>query len=175
MTTETNTPNSWDRINLGSDQLTSFFIRHLDRIYAAKLHLVEKLPALGEEAQFGELKNAIAETVSDVERQLTRIQLIYTLLDRSVERASIFGVSGLIEDAYDGIARQRGDQKLQDLSIIFYLQNIESMEMASFQMLLMAAAQIGHPHVNKLLKENYDEAKSDRTLLLLLTSKYIVN
>ncbi|MDO7743345.1 MAG: DUF892 family protein, partial [Pedobacter sp.] len=61
------------------------------------------------------------------------------------------------------------------LSIIFYLQNIESVEMASFQILQMAAVRLNNKHISQLLKENYEEAKSDRTLLLLISSKYIIN
>ncbi|RZJ87059.1 MAG: DUF892 family protein, partial [Chryseobacterium sp.] len=69
---------------------------------------------------------------------------------------------------------QQGEPELQDLSIIFYLQNIESVEMASFQVLQMAAVKLHNNHINKLLKDNYDEAKTDRTLLLLISSKYII-
>jgi ferritin-like metal-binding protein YciE len=57
---------SWKKINLGSDRLKVFFIKHLDRIYGAKLHLVSKLPSLASEVEFADLKNAINETVEDV-------------------------------------------------------------------------------------------------------------
>lgn len=174
MARKINTPTSWDRINLGSDQLKRFFITHLDRIYAAKLHLITKLPLLAAEAQFADLKNAIEETIDGVQNQLARMQIIYTLLDAEVSDGSIRGLIGLVEDAFDAIKQQDGEAELQDLSIIFYLQNIESVEMASFQILRMAAVKLDK-QVSTLLKENYEEAKSDRALLLLISSKYIVN
>ena len=80
-----------------------------------------------------------------------------------------------IEDAFEAINEQSGESELRDLSIIFYLQNIESVEMASFQILQMAAVKLKNKHVDQLLKENYNEAKADRTLLLLISSKYITN
>jgi ferritin-like metal-binding protein YciE len=166
---------SWKKINLGSEKLKLFFIKHLDRIYAAKLHLVSKLPNLAEEVQFADLKNAICETVEDVEKQIARMEVIYTLLDAEVSKGSIHGLTGLIEDAFEAINEQNGEPELRDLSIIFYLQNIESIEMASFQILQMAAVKLKNKHVNQLLKDNYDEAKADRTLLLLISSKYITN
>ena len=175
MTEQTNTPNSWERINLGSERLKLFFLKHLDRIYAAKLHLIERLPSLAKQAQFTDLRKAIKDTVADVEKQIARMQLIYTLMDAEVNRGSIHGLSGLIDDAFEAIAEQSGDAELQDLSIIFYLQNIESVEMASFQILQMAAVKLHNEHINTLLKENYDEAKSDRVLLLLISSKYMVS
>ena len=166
---------SWKKINLGSDRLKVFFIKHLDRIYGAKLHLVSKLPSLADEAEFADLKNAIVETVSDVEKQIARMEVIYSLLDAEVSKGSIHGLTGLIQDAFEAINEQIGEPELRDLSIIFYLQNIESIEMASFQILQMAAVKLKNKHISQLLKENYDEAKADRTLLLLISSKYITN
>lgn len=166
---------SWKKINLGSEKLKFFFIKHLDRIYAAKLHLVSKLPGLAGEVQFADLKNAIFETVRDVEKQIARIEVIYALLDAEVSKGSIHGLTGLIDDAFEAINEQQGEAELRDLSIIFYLQNIESVEMASFQILQMAAVRLNNNQINQMLKENYDEAKADRTLLLFISSKYIKN
>ena len=165
---------SWDRVNLGSNQLERFFITHLDRIYAAKKHLITKLPILAAEAKFSDLKHAIEETMQGVQNQIARMQMIYTLLDADVSTGSIHGLIGLVDDAFEAIKQQDGEAELQDLSIIFYLQNIESVEMASFQILRMAAVKLDK-QVSTLLKENYEEAKSDRALLLLISSKYIVN
>ncbi|WP_316739201.1 DUF892 family protein [Pedobacter aquatilis] len=175
MNEQKNGNNAWEHINLGSVRLKKFFLKHLDRIYGAKEHLVKKLPELLKEAEFNELRKAIENTVYNVEKQIARMQLIYTLLDSNPNHGSIHGVSGLIDDAFEAINEQIGDAELQDLSIIFYLQNIESIEMSSFQILQMAAIKLHNPHINKLLKDNYDEARSDRTLLLLISSKYIVN
>lgn len=175
MSEQPNKHSSWKKINLGSEKLKVFFIKHLDRIYAAKLHLVSKLPHLLDEVQFADLKHAIRETVEDVEKQIARMEVIYTLLDAEVSKGSIHGLTGMIEDAFEAINEQTGEPELRDLSIIFYLQNIESVEMASFQILQMAAVKLNNKHVNQLLKENYDEAKADRTLLLLISSKYITN
>ena len=166
---------SWKKINLGSEKLKFFFIKHLDRIYAAKLHLVSKLPSLAGEVQFADLKNAIFETVRDVEKQIARIEAIYALLDAEASKGSIHGLTGLIDDAFEAINEQQGEAELRDLSIIFYLQNIESVEMASFQILQMAAVRLNNNQINQMLKENYDEAKADRTLLLFISSKYIKN
>ncbi|WP_281024308.1 DUF892 family protein [Mucilaginibacter celer] len=59
------------------------------------------------------------------------------------------------------------------MSILFYLHNIESMEMASFQILRIAAVKLKNSQIKKLTQRNYDEAKADRTLMLLIAAKYI--
>jgi len=64
---------------------------------------------------------------------------------------------------------------LRDLSILFYMQNIESVEMASFQVLKMVAVKLKNKQLTQLLTENFDEAKEDRALLLLITKKYLTS
>jgi ferritin-like metal-binding protein YciE len=65
--------------------------------------------------------------------------------------------------------------ELRDMSILFYLQNIESIEMASFQVLRIAAFKIKKPQIKQLLKENYNEAKETKTLLMLVSTKYVAS
>lgn len=172
---EENKGQSSDRINSGADKLKTFFISHLNRIYSAKMHLVEKLPLLQKEVHFEDLKEAISQTVQSVERQIARMEVIYALLDKDVSPVNVIGLTGLVDDAFEAIQQQKDEAYLRDLSIVFYLQNIESVEMASFQILQMAAIKIKNNQVEQLLKENYLEAKKSRTLFLLISTKYITN
>jgi len=161
------------KITLGSKKLKAFFINHLNRIYYAKAHLVKWLPLLKDEVYYDDLQLAIRETVGDVEKQMARMEVIYNLLDAEISKGSINGLTGLVDDAFEAIREQTGEAELRDMSIIFYLQNIESVEIASFQVLQMAAVKLKNKQIKQLLKENYDEAKADRTLLLLIAAKYI--
>jgi ferritin-like metal-binding protein YciE len=173
MTNPSNKAHSPKSIKLGPEKLKTFFVKHLNRIYYAKAHLVAKLPLLLDEVYFKDLQQAITETVADVEKQMARMELIYELLDSEISKGSIHGLTGLVDDAFEAIREQDGEAELRDMSIIFYLQNIESVEMASFQVLEMAAVKIKNKQIKHLLKENYDEAKADRTLLLLIGAKYV--
>lgn len=163
----------WKKNKLGTSELKVFIVAHLDRIHGAKLHLTKMMPTLASKAEFSELVQVIGETVADVEKQIARIEMIYSILDAQVSYASINGMSGMIQDAFEAINNHPREPELRDMAIIFYLQNIESIEMASFQILQMAAVKLGNKHVSQLLKENYSEAKADRTLLLLLSTKYM--
>jgi ferritin-like metal-binding protein YciE len=80
---------------------------------------------------------------------------------------------GLVDDAFEDIKLHSKEPELRDLSIAFYMQNIESVEMASFQVLEMAAVKLKNKQIKQLIRENYDEAKADRTLLLLITAKFL--
>lgn len=165
---------SAERINLGSAKLRSFFIDHLNRIYSAKNHLLKNLPALEYEARYSDLKSAVAENVENVEKQIVRMQMIYTLLEELPSPTSSLGLTALVDDAFDTIQHEE-DPELRDLSIAFYIQSIESVEIASFQILRMAAVKINNKQVERLLNENFQEAKADRTLFLLISTKYLTS
>lgn len=158
---------------LGPAKLRIFFLDHLNHIYCAKSHLVERLPEIEEEAYFKDLKNAIIETREDVEKQILRMDEIYTLLEAKSSFGNCGGLIGMVEDAFLAIQLQSKSSILRDLSILFYMQNIESVEMSSFQILQVAAVKLKNNYVTQLLKENFDEAKADRALLLLIAAKYI--
>nr|WP_279629794.1 DUF892 family protein [Mucilaginibacter endophyticus] len=129
-------------MKLGPARLKEFFVHHLDWIYAAKAHLVSKLPLILNEVHFHDLHAAIAETIADAEKQISRMEIIYALLDVTISKESCHGLVGLVEDAFDAIICQKSEPALRDLAIIFYMPNIESVEMASFQILQMAAVKI---------------------------------
>lgn len=158
---------------LGDARLKTFFIDHLNRIYCAKMHMVGRFPELAEEANFSDLNHAIIETTDDVKRQMLRMDEIYRLLGANHSDASCEGMVAVLEDAFKEIYTLKDESALRDMSILFYMQNIESIEMASFQVLKLMALRLDNPEVSQLITENFDEAKEDRELLLMITDKYI--
>ena len=166
-------PKEVKKISFGPKKLKTFFVTHLDKIYAAKAHLVSHLPKIADETHFSDLRHAILETMDDVEKQMARMEIIYNILDAERSEGNFSGLAGLVDDAFADITLHSAEPELRDLSIAFYMQNIESMEASSFQILQMAAVKLKSKQIKQLIKENYDEAKADRTLLLLITAKYI--
>jgi len=159
---------------LNPEKLNRFFITQLNRIYCAKSHLLENLPQIGIHAHFRDLTFAIKETVADVEKQIARMDEIFLLLEIKPAAEHCQGVIGIIEDAFSAIHKEAGDPEMRDLSILFYLQNIEGIEMASFKMLNMAAPKLDKKEIRQLLKENFDEASGDLALLQHITSTFFV-
>lgn len=166
---------SLQKISLPKQELKSFFISHLNKIYAAKAHLVSNLPQIANEAHFRDLRHAIIETIEDVEKQMARMEMIFALLDSNINPGNFGGLAGLVDDAFKDIKLHEKKHELRDMSILFYLHNIESMEMASFQILQIAAVKLKNNQIKQLIRENYDEAKADRTLMLLIAAKYITS
>lgn len=162
-------------MNTGREKLEIFFIEHLDKIYCAKSHLIERLPKLIPHVHFPELKEAMVQTLENVRTEISRMDLIYALIEADYSSCSNRGLIGFVDDAFAAIDRQSSDERLRDLSLLFYLQNIESVEMASFQMLQMTAIKLKNRQIGNLLKENYEQAKANRTFLLLVATKYITS
>jgi len=157
---------------LSAEKLHSFFINHLNRIYCAKCHLQERLSEIRKYAHYTDLIHAITEIVVDVEQQISRMNRIFSLVNEKPGVENCQGVLGLIEDVFSAIKQQRHDPLMSDLSILFYLQNIESIEMASFKMLKLAVPAIDKTEIRRLLKQNFDEASKVLALLQLITEKY---
>ena len=157
------------------DRIVSFFLMHLNLIYCAKSYLVKQLPEIEDLAEFRDLKFAIAETTDGVKKQITRMRKIFTLLDAEIALEQCKGMIGLVEETYAAVRQQNDDPWLRDMSILYYLQNIESIEMASFGVLNLVAAKLKDDKIKQLIRENYDEAKEDRALMTVITARYLSN
>jgi len=162
-----------DNISLNKSDLEKFFIHHLNKIYAAKTLLVTELPELFDNVYFSDLREGILDTIEEVKKQIARMDKIYDILGTSYSDADPNGLKGLIEDSFQDIKQHSENPELRDMSILFYLHNIESIEMASFQILEMLAVKLKIDQIKQLIQDNYEEAKSSRTLLLLINAKYI--
>jgi ferritin-like metal-binding protein YciE len=158
---------------LSAQELRQFFISHLNRIYCAKSQLVDKLPELGKRSNFLDLCQAIDETVAVVKLQISRMRQIYIALDETYRPESCIGLIGVLDEAFQSIGAPGESAALCDLSILFYMQNIESIEMASFKVMELVAAKLERPEIAQLLLECYDEAREDKILFKEITSKYV--
>jgi ferritin-like metal-binding protein YciE len=158
---------------LNQQQLLTFFTSHLDRIYCAKTHMVKSFPTMAAEAGFDDLKLAIEETTADVENQIARMDIVYNLLNTSCKDSSCGGLLGMLSESLEAINEFDGDTQLRDMSILFYIQNIESIEVTSFKILKMVAERLGNDEISQLLLENYDESTEDSALLLQINAKYL--
>jgi ferritin-like metal-binding protein YciE len=172
---ENKNQNQQPKMNLQSADLKRYFINHLNKIYCGKNHLVENLPAVLELATFADLKGAIEDGINDLRNQISRMREIYQIMKENYEAGTCQMFEGLIDDLFRGAQEETSSSELRDMSIIYYLQNIESLEMASFHALQMAAVKFKNDDINALLKDNFDEAKTERTMLRLITAKYLTS
>jgi ferritin-like metal-binding protein YciE len=67
------------------------------------------LPELRNHAHFSDLSNAIAETLTDVEDRLSRVDQIFVLLGEKTGFEYCQGVIGLMGNAFSAIQQQEAD------------------------------------------------------------------
>ena len=158
---------------LDQKELRHFFISHLNRIYCAKSQLVEKLPEIAKHSYYVDLRQAIGETIEIVKNQMARMKEIYIKLDAFYQPESCIGLVGILDEAFQSIGNPQDSAGLRDLSILFYMQNIESIELTSFKIMIFVADKLGQPDIAQLLLECYDEAKEDKVLLKEITANYL--
>jgi ferritin-like metal-binding protein YciE len=162
-----------NNINFDKKDLEKFFIKHLNKIYAAKMLLLVHLPEIMKNAYFSDLKHGIQDTLEDIKKQVTRMDEIFEMMHISVSSENSNALESLVEDSFRDITKYADNGELRDMSILFYLHNMESIEMASFQILEMMSVKLKNERIKQLIKRNYEDARKDRTLLLLLNAKYI--
>lgn len=151
-----------------------FFIRHLNHIYCAKAHLVERLQELADQVNFMDLKLTILKTCEDIAKQSTKIEEIYVLMENKPDLENCNELIAFIEAGFESIYQQSKNQMLRDLSILSYLSLIESIEIASFQQLQVAAVALNNKQIKQLVQDNFDESKAGHLLYLQIMAKYIV-
>lgn len=154
-------------------ELRHFFISHLNRIYCAKSQLTDKLPELARRSHFLDLQQAIEETVEAVKNQIVRMKAIYIKLDAFYHPESCVGLVGVLDEAFQSIGSPDDSPELRDLSVLFYMQNIESIESASFKTMMFVADKLDEPEIAQLLLECYDEAREDKILFKEITQNYL--
>lgn len=165
-----------EKININKSDLLLFFIEYVHKIHAAKRHLVVRLSELKEEAWLTDLKNGIQDTIEDVNRQIERLKEIYVILEITApDDHSLGDLHQLAEGPFVDIKRYTGNPELRDMTMLFYLLNIESIEMSSFQILQMLAVKLKNDEIKMLVKANYEDAKAGKTLFKLIAAKYIAS
>lgn len=160
---------------LSTPEQQLFFIDLLNRNYCAKSHLQERLPEMRGCASFAELEQTITDTALQVNIQISRMDQIFTFLKVQYGFTNCKALIRSIEDAYDAINVAGHDPAMRDLSILAYLQNIEYIGLASFDMLNLAAPLTAQKKIRPLLRENFQEANVDLTVLKRITAKYFKN
>ena len=161
------------RTRIDQAELKHYFLSHLNRIFCAKNELVDKLPELANRSYFLDLRQAINETIEIVSLQIARMKTIYVTMDAFYQPESCVGLIGILDEAFQAIGLPEDSPAIRDLSVLFYMQNIESIEAASFKTMLLVAHKLNQPEVEQLILERYDEAREDKVLFKEIMQKYL--
>jgi ferritin-like metal-binding protein YciE len=151
--------------------LKKTFLEHLNYIYFGKQHLIDFFNEVAEIATLKVLKMAIRECIEDTQNELSRLGDIYTAIDETPNKSSTLSIKATTLEAYIAAIKAGRTRLEKDVFILFYLQQIEGIEITYFKVLKNLAKAIGYS--DSFLDQPFDLAVENRILFEAIYKEYI--
>jgi ferritin-like metal-binding protein YciE len=158
-------------VQLDDKLLKRTFLEHLNYIYYGKHNLLHFFAEIKEMAALQVLKMAIQEGIDDTESQLTHLDEIYTSIDEKPSKISLLSIKATMLEAYLGAIKSGKTPMERDIFILFYLQQIEGIEITYFKVLKNLAKAIGYS--NTFVDQPFDIAVENKILFEQIYKEYI--
>ena len=151
--------------------LKKTFLEHLNYIFYGKHHLLGFFKEVEAMASLTVLKQVIQEAITDTGSQIDRLEETFALIGESPSKTNTLGIKAMILEAYI-VAIKEGKTPLEkDVFILFYLQQIEGIEITYFKVLKNLAKAVGYSSV--FLNEPLDIAMENKILFESIYREYI--
>jgi ferritin-like metal-binding protein YciE len=151
--------------------LKKTFLEHLNYIYLGKHHLLDFFKEVRDIAKLNVLKMALREGIDDTEDQIMQMDEIYTAIKEKPSKTNTLGLKAMTLEAYLAVIKSGKTPLERDVFILFYLQQIEGIEITYFKVLKNLAKAIGYNH--KFLDQPIDLAVENKVLFETIYQEYI--
>ena len=151
--------------------LKKTFLEHLNYIYYGKRHLIDFFIEVKDIATLTVLKHAIQEAMDDTENQVTQMDEIYTAIKDTPSKTNTLSIKALTLEAYLSAIKAGKTPLERDVFILFYLQQIEGIEVTYFKVLKNLAKAIGYS--SSFLNQSFDIAVENKILFESFYKEYI--
>jgi ferritin-like metal-binding protein YciE len=141
-----------------SNTIHTLFENQLKDIYWAEQELTRFMPEVLENVESTELANTLREHMKVTEKQVTRLDKIFDIIDTEAEGEKCDGMEGLVKEARK-IFEETEKGIIRDAFLIGAVQKVEHYEMASYGTLKSMAIILGEYEVATLLGETLKEEK----------------
>lgn len=158
---------------LDKSALHHVFINQLSLLYAAKMHLIDSLPALIAQAAFSTLRLALEEDLDDSQKQMASLREIFRLLDETASTEHCLAMNAIIEEVHRQVLFFDGKNYESDMSIIFYMGVIEHMQVGAGRMLNLIAGMHDYGSYTHLVEQTVDMSTDNANLFNLVAAEYV--
>jgi len=158
-------------VQIDDKLLKKTFLEHLNYIYYGKRHLLDFFNEAESIATLNVLKQAIKELMDDTESQLNSLDEIYKTIAAEPSKTNTLSIKATTLEAYLTAIRGGRSPLEKDVLILFYLQQIEGIEITYFKVLKNLAKAIGYS--NSFLDQPFDLAVENRILFEAIYKEYI--
>jgi ferritin-like metal-binding protein YciE len=151
--------------------LKKTFLEHLNYIYLGKHHLLNFFNEVKDIAKLNVLKMALQEGIDDAEYQIMQMDEIYTAIKEKPSKTNTLGLKAMTLEAYLAVIKSGKTPLERDVFILFYLQQIEGIEITYFKVLKNLAKAVGYNH--RFLDQPIDLAVENKILFETIYQEYI--
>ncbi len=151
--------------------LKKTFLEHLNYIYYGKHHLLDFFNEVKGIATLKVLQMAIQEGIDDTESQVAQMDEIYKIIGETPSKISTLSLKAMTLEAYLTAIRAGKTKLEKDVFILFYLQQIEGIEVTYFKVLKNLAKAIGYS--STFLDQPFDLAVDNKILFESIYQEYI--
>ena len=148
-----------------SETFTNFFVDELKDIYWAEKHLTKALPKMQKAATSEQLAKAFADHLTVTNKQLTRLEQIFSILGHKAVAKKCDAMEGLVKEGSGIIEDTPKGSYLRDVGLVLSAQKIEHYEIATYGGLAQLARVMGNEKIAALLKETLVEEKDADDML----------
>ncbi len=144
--------------------LKDLFVDSLKDIYWAEKALVKSLPKMQKNANAPDLKEAIANHITETANQVARLESCFEIIGLKPQAKTCDAMAGLLEEG-KGIMEETEPGPVRDAGIIAASQKIEHYEIATYGTLAAFAKVLGlQDCVKNLLETLKEETNCDKLL-----------
>ena len=158
-------------VQLDDKLLKKTFLEHLNYIYFGKNHLIDFFKEVQGIATLKVLQMAIQEGIDDTQSQINQMDEIYSAIAESPSKINTLGIKAITLEAYLAAIRAGKTALERDVFILFYLQQIEGIEITYFKVLRNLAKAIGYSYT--FLDQPFDLAVENNVLFETIYKEYI--
>jgi ferritin-like metal-binding protein YciE len=158
-------------VQIDDKLLKKTFLEHLNYIYFGKHHLISFFKEVKDIAKLNVLKMAIQEGIDDAENQLRQMDEIYSAIAERQSKTNTLSIKAVTLEAYLAAIKAGKTALEKDVFILFYLQQIEGIEITYYKVLKNLAKAIGYS--NTFLDQPFDLAVENKILFEQIYKEYI--
>jgi ferritin-like metal-binding protein YciE len=166
------TTNEREETTMELDSLKKLYEHSLKDLHSAERQIIEALPRMIKATSNEKLRGALEQHLAITERQLERLDSIFSDLGKSGKGKRCKGMEGLIEEGKE-LMSEDGEPEVLDAGILAAAQHVEHYEMAGYGTAAAYARLLGDARAEKLLRQTLDEEKEADLLLSKLAESQI--
>lgn len=152
---------------MANENLQDLYIEQLKDLHSAENQILKALPKMIGKTTHAELKRALQDHEKVTEKQLQRLETIFSELGEKAGGHKCKGMEGLLEEGEEALTDFE-DGDVLDAAIIASAQRVEHYEMAGYGTVRSMANMLGFTKQAELLEQTLkEEGDADETLSML--------